>query len=55
MHLTVPVCIYCHSGPVNSNNSILTKLSVMPFCHGRQLLKKTKTKTKTKKALHSVR
>ena len=40
MHLTVQVGIYCHSGPVSSNNSILTKLSVMPFCHGRQLLKK---------------
>ena len=34
MHLTVPMGGYCHSGPVSSNNSILTKLSVMPFCHG---------------------
>ena len=23
---------YCHSGPGNGNNSILKKLSVMPFC-----------------------
>ena len=25
---------YCHSGPGNGDNSILTKLSVMPFCRG---------------------
>ena len=25
---------YCHSGPGNGANSILTKLSVMPFCRG---------------------
>ena len=24
----------CHSGPCNGDNSILTKLSVMPFCRG---------------------
>ena len=26
---------YCLSGPSSSDNSILTKLSVIPFCHGR--------------------
>ena len=25
---------YWDSGPGNGDNSILTKLSVMPFCHG---------------------
>ena len=25
---------YCHSGPSTGDNSILTKLSVMPFCRG---------------------
>ena len=29
---------YCHSGPSSGDNSILTKLSVMPFCHGRTVL-----------------
>ena len=28
----IPTDRYCHSGPDNSDNSILTKLSVMPFC-----------------------
>ena len=30
----IPTDRYCHSGPSNGDNSILTKLSVMPFCHG---------------------
>ena len=30
----IPTDRYCHSGPGNGDNSILTKLSVMPFCHG---------------------
>ena len=29
MYLTVPMGRYCHSGPVTSNNSVLTKLSVI--------------------------
>ena len=29
----IPTDRYCHSGPSNDDNSILTKLSVMPFCH----------------------
>ena len=29
-----PTDRYCHSGAGNGANSILTKLSVMPFCHG---------------------
>ena len=29
----IPTDRYCHSGPSNGDNSILTKLSVMPFCH----------------------
>ena len=28
----VPTNRYCDSGPGNGDNSILTKLSVMPFC-----------------------
>ena len=34
MHLTVSMGRYCPSGPLSSDNSMLTKLSVMPFCHG---------------------
>ena len=34
MGLTVLIGRYCHSGPVSGDNSILAKLSVMPFCHG---------------------
>ena len=30
----IPTDRYCHSGPGNGDNSILTKLSVMPFCRG---------------------
>ena len=30
----IPADRYCHSGPGDANNSILTKLSVMPFCRG---------------------
>ena len=30
----IPTDRYCHSGPSNGDNSILTKLSVMPYCHG---------------------
>ena len=29
---------YCHSGPSTGDNSILTKLSVMPFCRGAAAL-----------------
>ena len=32
----IPTDRYCHSGPGNGDNSILTNLSVMPFCSGRQ-------------------
>ena len=32
----IPTDRYCHSGPSNGDNSILTKLSVMPFCHWGQ-------------------
>ena len=28
----IPTDRYCHSGHGNGDNSILTKLSVMPFC-----------------------
>ena len=34
----IPTDRYCHSGPGNSDNSILTKLSVMPFCRGAAVL-----------------
>ena len=30
----IPTDRYCHSGPGNGDDSILTKLSVMPFCRG---------------------
>ena len=30
----IPTDRYCHSERGNGDNSILTKLSVMPFCHG---------------------
>ena len=30
----IPSDRYCDSGPDNSDNSVLTKLSVMPFCRG---------------------
>ena len=30
----MPTDRYCHSGPGNGDNTILTKLSVMPFCRG---------------------
>ena len=30
----IPSDRYCHSGPGNGDNSILIKLSVMPFCRG---------------------
>ena len=32
---------YCHSGPGNGDNSILTKLSVMPFCRGAAVTSNT--------------
>ena len=32
----IPTDRYYHSGPGNGANSILTKLSVMPFCRGAQ-------------------
>ena len=34
----IPTDRYCHSGPGNGDNSILTKLSVMPFCRGAAVL-----------------
>ena len=30
----IPTDRYCHSGRGNGDNSILTKLSVMPLCRG---------------------
>ena len=32
---------YCHSGPGNGDNSILTKLSVMPFCRWTAVQRQT--------------
>ena len=30
----IPTDRYCHTGPGNGGNSVLTKLSVMPYCRG---------------------
>ena len=34
----IPTDRYCHSGPGNGDNSILTKLLVMPFCRGAAVI-----------------